>query len=182
MKNIKSLLLLVGLISTSITTYADDYALINSYPLFTDMKTVSKQQTTLEHMSNIVMQENKDQETFQKLEAQFEQTIEGLAHGDKARELKGTNISELRRKLSRIQIFWKKEKTTVHNALTNNRDSEQALASLHKLSIKIEQLNTLYKKSYTRYKQRSILGSIVKRHMNTKEASTQQILVLNTIQ
>jgi len=179
MKNIKLLLLLIVLLSTSITANAEDYALITKYPLFDDMNTINKQQSTIEHMNNIIIQKNKDFKTFQKLETQFEQTIRGLAHGDKTRKLKGTNIAELRRKLSHIQSFWNQNKTTVKNALTDIRYQEQALASLYKLSIKVEQLNTLYKKSYIRYKQRSILSSIVKRYMHTQETSTQQRLALN---
>lgn len=179
MKNIKSLLLIVGLLISSITAHADDYALINSYPLFNDMKTVAQQQTTIERMSNIIKE--KDQKSFKKLEEQFEHVLTGLTHGDKTRKLKGTNISELRQKLSHIQRYWNQEKVTLHRALSNNTEKEQALASLYNLSTKIDQLDTLYKKSYTRYKQTSILGSIVKRYMHTKNASKQQMLVLNTI-
>lgn len=164
MKNIKTLLLIVGMLSTSITAYAEDYALIKSYPLLGDMKTLSQQQVTIEEMKNLIKEENKDTKKLKKLEKQFNQVLIGLAHGDKEQKLKGTNISELRTKLSNIQNLSNRIKTDT---------------SLAELSMQIEELNELYKKSYLRYKQRSILSSIVKRHMHQTKTSDQQLVTLN---
>lgn len=180
MSKFKSLLIIIGLLSSTIVTQAEDYALINTYPLFNDMKTLSKQHKTLINIQHTI--KDKNHKEYKVLTTKFSKVLTGLEKGNNKLRLKGTKIPELRIKLATIQKLWKNNQTTFNESLYNTQNTEKAFKQLNTLTIYIEELQNLYQKSYDRYKQHSIIGSIVKHHMQTKEASERKILVLNTVQ
>ncbi|KIM08315.1 MAG: hypothetical protein KU29_04280 [Sulfurovum sp. FS06-10] len=179
MKKITTLLVFMLLLISSITAYAEDYALINHYPLLNDMKVANKQQLIIDHIEEILNQSNKDRDTFNTLEKEFNQALIGLIEGDEKMKLKGTKIATLRGQLNSIKTLWNQEKITLINALNSDKRQEKALETLHKLSTKLETLNECYKKSYKQYKLNSTFSSIVKQH--TYNHLTRQRLALNII-
>jgi len=166
MKKFTSLIVFVLLTST--LSFATDYALLNTYPLLTDMKTTNKQQIVINDIRDIIYNPNNRDEEFIKLEHKFHQVITGLADGNKHINLKGTNIKVLRNKIDKIQIIWNQNKKTISLALTNTIHTQKALQALNQLATNMEELTTLYNQSYTRYKKNSLLSSIVRNHIYTR--------------
>ena len=177
MRKITTLIALTLLFTSSLT--ASDYALVARYHLLNDMKTINKQKQIVKEISTTLQTRSRDREKLQTLTKKFNRILVGLKDGDREMHLRGTKISSLRNKLKTIETLWKKERAHLEGSL-QNQQTEEALNTLEIISLKIEQLSQLYSISYTKYKQRSILSSIVKQHMR-KEASKQQRLVLNII-
>jgi len=167
MKNIKSLVAFALLLITSISANANDYALLSSYPLLNDMKMAKKQQVLLSTMqSTIADHKNNNKNKLAQLKNQFTEVIQGLSEGDQNLNLHGTKLVILKNKIKTIELLWNQEKNILDSAVNNRLYEEEAYSTIKKLSQNLNTLNNLYSKSYARYKQNSIMKSLVKSYMN----------------
>jgi len=154
--------------TATITANADDYALLNNYPLLNDMKMAKKQQTLLNEMrSTISDHKNNNKVKLSHLKKEFTSVINGLSTGDKTLNLHGTELVVLKNRIKTIQLLWSQEKTMLDSAVNNRMYEDDAYATIDKLSANLSALNKLYTQSYTRYKQNSIMKSLVQSYMNT---------------
>ncbi|MCK5854114.1 MAG: hypothetical protein KAG56_02745 [Sulfurovaceae bacterium] len=179
MKKITKLITLALVLGTS-TLFASssDYALTTKYKLLNDMKLAQKQQALIVKMNQSLDSKVVDIKTLKRSKEQFSQVLSGLTKGNRDYKLKGTGIPMIKSKLSEVQTLWKKELKVLASVTSDNADKERAIAGLNTLMIKMSEAVAMYNKSYKRYKQNSMLSSIVNRHLgeNTKPA-----LALNNI-
>jgi len=167
MKNIKTIVAFALLSITTISAHANDYALLNSYPLLNDMKMAKKQQLLLQTMQNTINDhKNNNKSKLAQLKSQFTEVIKGLSKGDKQLNLHGTKLVILKNKIKTIELLWNQEKSILDSAVNNKLYKKEAYATIEKLSKNLNTLNKLYSKSYARYKQNSIMKSLVKSYMN----------------
>jgi len=167
MKKIKSLVVFTLLLTSTISAFANDYALLNSYPLLNDMKMAKKQQDLLNSMKNTITDhKNNNKSKLVQLKSQFTVVINGLAEGDSTLNLHGTDLVILKNKIKTIQLLWAQEKSILDSAVNNKLYEDEAYATIRKISTNLKVLNNLYSKSYARYKQNSIMKSLVRSYMN----------------
>jgi len=181
MNTIKSLVAFALLLMATISSKANDYALINSYPLLNDMKMAKKQLTLLETMQKTIADhQNNNKYKLNQLKKEFTTIIEGLSNGDKKRKLHGTKLVTLKNQIKRIELIWSQEQNILDSAINNKIYEEEAYLTIKKLSKKIKQLNNLYSESYARYKQNSIMKSLVASYMKQATQKPSRY-VLNSI-
>ena len=177
MKDITKLATVALVLGTS-TLFASssDYALTTKYKLFNDMKLAQKQQVLIVRMNQSLDSKVIDIKILKKSKEQFSKVLLGLTTGNRDYKLKGTSIPKIKSKLSEVQTLWNKELKVLSNVESNKVDKQKAIAGLNILMIKMSEAVSMYNKSYNRYKQNSMLSSIVNRHLGTKPA-----LALNNI-
>jgi Skp family chaperone for outer membrane proteins len=172
MKNIKSLVAFALLLTSTISASANDYALINTYPLLNDMKMAKKQQVLLSTMKNTIADhKNNNKGKLAHLKNEFTLVINGLSKGDASLNLHGTTLVTLKNKIKTIQLVWAQEKNILDSAVNNKMYENEAYATINKISTDLRKLNNLYSKSYAKYKQNSIMKSLVRSYMNNNIAT-----------
>ena len=164
MKNIKLFVATILLLASNITAFANDYALLDTYPLSNEMKTAKKQQSILDNMHTTIIEGKYDsQKELNHLKNNFNTALETLS--------KGTEVTIIKNKIEEIKIQWKQDNHLLDASINNEMYKKEAFTSLTQLSKKLASLNKLYKQSYTRYKQNSIMKSLVSSYMKMQEAS-----------
>jgi len=164
----KALLTFGLLLTSTLSIQADDYALLDTYPLLNDMNMVRKEQQLLQSISQL-MCEQKHYNRSRLIEQKklFTAILNGLSKGDSNLGLHGTELPYLKHKINTIALVWFQEKTIIDSAFNNKMYEKDALATIDRVSKNLEVLNTLYKQSYARYKKNSIMKSVVQSYMKT---------------
>ena len=179
MKKITKLATLALVLGTS-TLFASssDYALTTKYKLLNDMKLAQRQQALIVSMNQSLDSKVVDMKTLKHSKGQFSKVLLGLTSGNRDYKLKGTSIPMIKEKLSEVEKLWKSELRILSSIESHTGDKQRAIAGLNRLMIKMSEAVAMYNKSYNRYKQNSMLSSIVNRHLgeNNKPA-----LALNNI-
>ena len=176
MKKITKLALLALLLGTSPLVASSDYALTTKYKLFNDMKLAQNQQSLIVKMNQSLDSNKIDMKSLKHSKKQFTQVLLGLTSGNRNYKLRGTGIPMIKTKLLEVQTLWNSELKVLSRIESGNKNTEKAIAGLNKLMIKMSEAVIMYNKSYKRYKQSSMLSSIVNRHLGEKSA-----LALNNI-
>jgi len=174
---IATLTLIVG--ANTLFASSNDYALTNNYKLLNDMKLAQKQQEIIINMSNQLNKDIIDSNSLKNAENRFSKILIGLSNGDISLNLKGTNIPQIKEKLSEVQKLWQKEKTMLNGEIKDSDKKEKAIANLNNIMLKMSEAIALYNKSYERFKQKSKLSSLVNHHMNSRKNQT---FAFNTVQ
>ncbi len=174
----KMAILVLGLGGLSLHGASADYALTTKYKLLNDMKLAQKQQALIVSMNQSLDSKVIDIKSLKSSKKKFTQVILGLTSGNRNYHLKGTRIPMIKTKLAEVQTLWKNELKVLSGVEAGKADKERAIAGLNELMIKMSEAVSMYNKSYKRYKQNSMLSSIVNRHLgeNTKPA-----LALNSL-
>jgi len=140
----------------------NSYALTNNYKLLNDMNLAKKQQYLILDINKALETNHVDMKSYK----QFTKVLLGLIKGDKSLNLKGTNIPEIKDKLTDIQELWKDELVILKSA-NSDKDIKRAIAILDNVMLKMNQVVALYNKSYNKFKQKSKLSLIVKQYTNS---------------
>ena len=175
-KLIASALLLIAT-----TTYADDYALMSNYPLLNDMK-MAKQETKLIDTMKKTIKGNhtRKKEQLKKQKKEFTAVILGLSNGDSTLKLKGTKLASIKNQIELIQLYWSQKSSLLDSAANNKMFIEEAFTALDQLANKLNVLNKLYGQSYARYKQNSVMKSLVSSYMKA-QARAEVRFAYNTV-
>ncbi len=177
MKIFKKLVATVLLISTTVAVASEDYALTEEYKLLNDMKMVKEQQADIVSMSKLIEAKEIDIQKIEFSVTKFDSVIHGLIGGDKKMKLNGTKIPQIRRQLTDLLVAWNESKLLLKSNLNDGHQKQKVINNLNTILIKVSQTVALYNQSYSRYKQRSRLSSIVNRHMN----NSHRTFALNTV-
>jgi len=166
MKILKTLLTFGLLVTSTISANANDYALLNKYPLLNDMKMAKKEQLLLNNMRSLIT-DRKNNNKVKLLEQKeiFSAIISGLSKGDTALGLHGTELLFLKNKITTIQLLWSQEKSILDSAINNKMYENDAYSTIDKLTSHLSELNNLYTQSYARYKKNSLMKSLVSSYM-----------------
>jgi len=170
MKILKTLLAFGLLVTSTLSANANDYALLDNYPLLNDMKMAKKEQLLLNNMRSLIT-DRKNNNKVKLLEQKeiFSAIISGLSKGDSTLGLHGTEILFLKNKITTIQLFWSQEKSILNSAIHNKMYIKDAYATLDKLTSDLTELNKLYTQSYARYKKNSMMKSLVSSYMQKND-------------
>lgn len=169
MKTIKKLVATALLLTSTITAFANDYALLNTYPLLNDMKVAQQQQALLNNMRTAISdKKNNNKKVLSSLKSQFSITISGLSDGNHVLNLKGTKIVTIKNKIEAIKLLWSQESHMLDSAINNKMYKNEAFQTIDKLSNNLKVLNKLYTQSHARYKQNSIMKSLVTNYMKSQ--------------
>ena len=183
MKTLKTLLTFGLLITSTISANANDYGLLKTYPLLNDMKMVKKELLLLNSMHSLIndhKHNNKAQLAQQK--EIFATIITGLTKGNSALGLHGTKLVFLKNKITTIQLLWSQENGILNSAVNNKMYQNDADATITKLSSHLKELNTLYTQSYARYKQNSVMKSLVSSYMQRNDrVMTEPMYAMNVV-
>jgi len=177
MKFLKKLVATVLLISTTVAVASEDYALTEEYKLLTDMKMAKDQQASIVDMGKCLESKNLDLQKVKLSMQQFDKVLHGLIEGDNTLKLNGTKIPHIRQQLDELLVAWNKSKSLLNGDLNKASRKQKAINSLNTVLLKMTQTVAFYNQSYSRYKQRSRLSSMVNRHMRTSN----QTFAFNTI-
>ncbi|CAA6820845.1 MAG: Unknown protein [uncultured Sulfurovum sp.] len=181
MKTIKKLLAFGLLLTSTITANANDYALLNSYPLLNDMKMVKKEQLLLKNMRTLISdRKNNNKNQLAEQKKAFTTIITGLSEGDIALNLHGTELVFLKNKIKTIQLLWSQEKRILDSAINNKMYVNDAYATIDGLTKHLDVLNKLYKQSYERYKKNSVMKSLVNSYMR-KTIPSEPMYAMNIV-
>jgi hypothetical protein len=167
----KVTLIALTLGTTSLFATTNDYAITNNYKLLNDMKFAKKQQELILNMSQALESNIVDMKSLNISKEKFSKVLLGLANGNDSINLKGTDIPTIKTKLSEIQTLWTKELAILNN-ITSKNNKEKAIDGLNSIMTKMSQAVALYNKSYSKFKQKSKLSSLVAHHMNSKHRKT----------
>lgn len=166
MKTLKALLTFGLLLTSTITANANDYALLSSYPLLNDMKMVQKEQQLLNNMRELIAdRKNNNKNQLKKQKELFTTIITGLAKGNTNLGLRGTDLVFLKNKIKTIELLWSQEQTILDSAINHKMYMSDAYSTIDTLSTHLNMLNKLYKQSYDKYKQNSVMRSLVSSYM-----------------
>ncbi len=166
---IATLTLVLG--TTTLFAYSDDYALTDNYKLLNDMKLAQKQQEIIVNIGQKLREDNIDIKSLKASRNRFNTVLIGLINGNKSLNIKGTKLPKFRKKLSELKVLWKKESSLLDNGIKNIDAKDSAIAGLNHIMLKTSEIVELYNKSYSRFKQKSKISSIVNRHLNNKKNS-----------
>jgi len=172
MKKITKIATLTLLLGTSSIFASNDYAIIDNYKLLNDMKLAQKQQEIIININNQLNKNKIDIKSLKNAQNRFNKILLGLSNGDTSLNLKGTDIPQIKAKLSEVQKLWIKEKSMLNNKIINNDEKEKAIANLNNIMLKMSEAIALYNKSYERFKQKSKLALLVSHHMSSKKNQT----------
>jgi len=181
MKNLK-LFFTIGLLVTSILkVQANDYALLDTYPLLNDMKILKSKHNVLSDVKKLILtRPNNARENLSEQKQRFSSILNGLSNGNKQLGLQGTQVKILKNQIDAIQRVWSEEHTTLNAALKNSIYQESALNTIDKLSLELQKLHSLYQQSYARYKKNTVMKSLVKSYMRV-HVESKPLYALNTI-
>ncbi len=166
---IATMTLILG--TTSLLAYSDDYALTNNYKLLNDMKLAQKQQEIIVNMGQKLKKDNINIKSLKSSQNKFNTILMGLINGNKSLNIKGTKLPKFRAKLNELKILWKKESSLLDNGVKDLDGKDRAIAGLNHIMLKTSEIVELYNKSYSRFKQKSKISSIVNRHLNNEKNS-----------
>jgi len=168
MKTVKTIMTFTLLLTSTLTLQANDYALVSNYPLLNDMKMAKKQESVLEEMNKTISDHKNNNKTkLLTLKKQFSTVIDGLLNGDTSLHLHGTKLVVLKNEIKTIKLLWSQEKTILDSAVNNRMYEDEAFSTIKKLQQSLISLNKLYSQSYNRYKQNSVMKSLVKSYMKS---------------
>jgi len=151
--------------TTSLLAYSDDYALTDSYRLFNDMKLAQKQQEIIVDIGKELQKDKINLTSLKSSQQQFYKVLIGLINGDKSLDIKGIKLPKVRAKLNELKTLWHDEILLINRGLNNIDTKEKAIASLNHIMLKTSEIVEFYNKSYSRFKQKSKISSIVNRQM-----------------
>ena len=182
MKTLKSILTSTLLLASTLTANANDYALINTYPLLNDMKMAQKEQLLLNSMRTLI-NDRKNNNKMKLIEQKklFTNIILGLSNGDSQLRLHGTKLVFLKNKINTIQLLWSQEKSILDSAINNKMYLNDASKTIDKLSNHLNTLNKLYTQSYTKYKQNTVMKSLVSSYMRGSTIQNDTMYAMNNI-
>ena len=144
----------IALLTSTITAFANDYALVDTYPLLKEMKEAKKQQAILDNIHSTIAEHKYDsQKQLTHLKSQFTSTLNALS--------KGTKVTVIKNKIEELKILWKQNSHLLDSAINSEMYKKEAFDSLNKLSKTLISVNELYAQSYSRYKRNSIMKSLV---------------------
>ena len=169
LRKIATMTLVLG--TTSLLAISNDYAITDNYKLLNDMNLAKKQQELILNMSQALESDKIDMTTLKISKEKFSEVLLGLANGNDSIDLKGTNIPTIKSKLGEVQTLWNRE-LAVLNSITSKNNKESAIDGLNSIMIKMSQAVALYNKSYSKFRQKSKLSSLVAHHMNSKQNKT----------
>ena len=175
-KIIKITTVALTLSTTSILAYSEDYALTENYRLLNDMKLAQKQQEIIVNINRILEQDKIDIELLNAYKNRFNRVLLGLLNGNKSLNLKGTKLPIFKTKIKKLQKLWEKESQLISKNFTNRDEKEIAMRKLNNIMLKTSELIELYNNSYSRFKQKSKISSIIYRQLNRKKI---KIIALN---
>ena len=158
--------------TTTLFATSNDYAITDNYKLLNDMNLAKKQQELILNMSQALEANRVDTFTLKISKKKFSQVLLGLTNGDNSIDLKGTNIPIIKAKLNEVQKLWNRELTVLNSVESDNSSKEIAIDGLNNIMIKMSQAVALYNKSYSKFRQKSKLSSLVAHHMNSRENKT----------
>ena len=136
------------------------------------MKLAKKQQNLIINMSQALESKKIDITTLQIAKEKFSKVLLGLNNGDAYLDLKGTNIPTIKSKIDEVQALWNKEVTILNGLSSNDTNRDKALDGLNSIMIKMSQTVAEYNKSYSKFRQKSKLSSLVAHHMNNTKNKT----------
>jgi len=173
MKRLTQVAIIASLLgTTSIMAVSNDYAITDNYKLLNDMNFAKKQQELILNMSLALERNEIDTITLQISKKKFSQVLLGLVNGDDSIDLKGTNIPTIKAKLNIVQKLWSTELSILNRVKSDNDSKEKAIKGLNNIMIEMSQTVALYNKSYSKFRQRSKLSSIVAHHMGSQQHKT----------
>ena len=173
MKNIKLFVAMALLLTSTITAFANDYALIDTYPLLNEMKTAKNQQAVLDNIHTTILEHKYDsQDQLTHLKSQFNTVLSSLS--------KGTKVTIIKNKIEELKLQWQQDNHFLDSAINSEMYKKEAFKTLRQLSKTLASLNNLYTQSYARYKQNSVMKSLVSSYMRTQEVSEPRY-ALNTV-
>jgi len=177
MKTLKTLLAFGILLTATLSANA------GGYPLLNDMKMAKKEQLLLDNMHSLISDhKNNNKAKLTEQKKMFTAIITGLIKGDNSLKLQGTELVFLKNKISTIQLLWSQEKSILNSALNNKMYENDAYTTITKLSSHLSELNTLYNQSYKRYKQNSVMKSLVSAYMQKNDRRiTEPMYAMNVI-
>ena len=175
-KILKITTIALTLSTTSILAYSEDYALTEDYRLLNDMKLAQKQQEIIVNINKILEQDKIDTELLNAYKNRFNRILLGLLDGNKSLNLKGTKLPIFKTKIKELQKLWEKESELISKTFTNRDEKEIAISKLNNIMLKTSELLELYNNSYSRFKQKSKISSIIYRQLNRKRT---KIIALN---
>ncbi len=154
MKKIKLLVAITLLLTSTFKSFANDYAILNTYPLLDEMKSAKKQQNILDKIHTTIIEQKYDsQEQLANLKKQFIANLEFIS--------KGTKVTTIKNKIEELKLQWKQNNYLLDSAINNKMYKKEAFDSLAQLSRTLTLINQLYAQSYSRYKRNSIMKSLV---------------------
>ena len=178
-KIIKITTIALTLSTISLLAYSDDYALTEDYRLLNDMKLAQKQQEIIVNINKILEQDKVDIGLLNAYKNRFNRVLLGLSKGSKNLNLKGTKLPIFKMKIKELQKLWEKESKLISKRFANRDEKEIAITKLNNIMLKTSELIRLYNNSYTRFKQKSKISSIIYRQLNNKKTKKIKIIALN---
>ena len=164
MKKIKLFVAITLLLTSTITAFANDYALVDTYPLLNEMKSAKKQQAVLDNIHTTLVEHKYDsQEQLTNLKSQFTTALNSLS--------KGTKVIVIKNKIEELKLQWRQNNHLLDAAINNKMYKKEAFKKLNQISKTLASINKLYSQSYARYKQNSIMKSLVSSYIKTQENS-----------
>jgi hypothetical protein len=139
--------------------------------LANDINLAGKQRMLTQRMAKDLLAINsgfevkRHKKDFEKSKELFDRTLNGLLHGDKRLNLKGTNLPKIVNQLKVVQNEWNKTKPILKDAL-KGKDVKVAILKLDKILEEMDRAVTYYTQSINRQKQRIKLASILGNFMN----------------
>lgn len=179
MKVLKSLLVF-GTLLLSTTAQANDYALLDTYPLLNDMKMVKKEKQALQSIRVMIATGSSNHERLKEKSRQVSFLMKGLKEGDSKLGLKGTELKRIRLQIKHIEALWNEKKALFSAALNSSIYQDQAYTAIDELTKQFNKLHAFYHQSYTRYKKNTVMKSLVKSYMRT-HIQPEQRYAINTI-
>jgi hypothetical protein len=179
MKVLKSLLIL-GTLLGSITARANDYALLETYPLLNDMKMVKKEKQALQSIRTMIATGSNNHEDLKEKSRHIVFLLKGLKEGDSQLGLQGTELKRIRLQIKQIEVLWNEKQALFAAALNSRIYRDQAYTAIDELTQQFNKLHAFYNQSYTRYKKNTVMKSLVKSYMHTY-IQQEQRYALNTI-
>ena len=178
-KTVKITTILVTLSSTSIFGYSEDYALTENYKLLNDMKLAKKQLDIIANINKILEKDdNIDIELLNVYKNRFSRVLLGLSNGNKNLNLKGTKLPTFRTKIKKLQELWAKELKLINKASITKDKKEISITKLNTIMLRSSELVELYNNSYSRFKLKSKISSIIYSQFNSKKIKN-RVIALN---
>jgi hypothetical protein len=174
---VATLALILG--TSTLFASSNDYALTDNYRLLNDMNLAKKQQEIIVDMSKVLDSESVDINALKSSQERFGEVLSGLSNGSDIMKLNGATIPNLKTKLNEVQSLWRTELITLNGVASDVDKKEKAIDGLNSIMIKMSEAVSLYNKSYSRFKQKSKLSSIVTRHIN---GNKHQVFAFSTVQ
>jgi hypothetical protein len=162
---------------TPLLAHSDDYALTDNYRLFNDMKLAQQQQEIIVNIGRELQKDNIDINYLKTSQQKFNKVLVGLIKGDRSLNITGTKLLKFKTKLNELRVLWQEETRLINQGIYNIDIKEKAVARLNQIMIKASEIVGLYNKSYSRFKQKSKISSIVNRQLNNNKRG--QIIALN---